>query len=55
MIEKQLCEARTASYTLLKLSAEQVNDVLLRLADALVANTERIVSANAIDLEEAIS
>lgn len=50
MIEKQLCEARTASYTLLKLSAEQVNEVLLRLADALVANTERIVSANAIDL-----
>ena len=50
MIEKQLCEARTASYTLLKLSAEQVNDVLLRLADALVANTERIVAANAIDL-----
>jgi len=50
MIENLLLAAREASLKLLDLSESQINDVLLRLADALVANTERIVAANTIDL-----
>lgn len=50
MIEIQLQEARKAGYALLDLSEEQINGVLLTLADALEANAARIVSANASDL-----
>lgn len=50
MIEHQLSEARTASYSLLELSAERINEVLLQLADALEKASAQIVSANASDL-----
>lgn len=50
MIESQLSAARQASLTLLELSHEQIDDVLCRLADALVAQADRIIEANALDL-----
>ncbi len=50
MIEKQLTEARQASYSLLDLSAEQIDKVLCDLADALEKYTKQIVEANALDL-----
>ena len=52
MIEQQLSEARTSSYALLDQSAAQINEVLLKLADALVANAKQIVEANALDLSK---
>lgn len=51
MIESQLTEARKASYALLDLASEKINDVLLSLASALEDNTDAILSANAMDLE----
>lgn len=50
MIAPLLQSARTASLSLLDLTESQINTVLRSLADALVANTEQIVEANAIDL-----
>lgn len=52
MIENELKNARQASFALLDLSEEQINAVLLQLADALEANGEQIVSANALDLSK---
>lgn len=50
MITPLLQSARTASVALLDLSESQINDLLCRLADALVAHTDQIIEANAIDL-----
>lgn len=50
MIEQQLADARAASRALLSLTTQQTNQILNRLADALEANTARIVEANAADL-----
>ena len=50
MIEKQLQEARRASFALLDLSAAQIDKVLQQLADALQQKSQQIVAANAIDL-----
>lgn len=50
MIESQLDAARAASYALLDLDAAAIDRVLRELADALEANTQRIVAANAQDL-----
>ncbi len=50
MIEQQLEQARLASLSLLELDEKQINDVLRKLADALEANTEAIIAANAKDL-----
>ncbi len=50
MIENQIDQARIASLSLLELTEEQINKVLNNLADALVANTDSIISANAKDL-----
>ncbi len=50
MIENQIDQARIASLSLLELTEEQINEVLNNLADALVANTDKIVAANAKDL-----
>lgn len=50
MIEKELAAARAASKALLQLDASQIDQVLRRLADALVAHTDQIVAANASDL-----
>lgn len=50
MIDSLLLSAREASLKLLDLDENQVNALLLRLADALVANTDKIVAANAKDL-----
>lgn len=52
MIENELKNARQASFALLDLSEEQINAVLLQLADALEASSEQIVSANALDLSK---
>lgn len=51
MIEQQLTEARKASLALLGLNESQTNDLLCKLADALETNKERIVNANALDLQ----
>lgn len=50
MIEHLLDNARRASYSLLDLTEAETNALLLKLADALEANIERIVEANASDL-----
>jgi len=50
MIEQELKEARQASFSLLDMSAEQIDEVLCRLAEALEKNTTQIVEANAKDL-----
>lgn len=50
MIEKELAAARQASYALLDLTETQTNQLLLQLADALEANTDAILEANALDL-----
>lgn len=51
MIENQLLAARQASLALLDLDAQQINNLLIRLADTLEANTEKIVKANSLDLK----
>ena len=48
-----LSEAKRASAELMLLSAEERNGALLRMADALVENTERILSANEADVAAA--
>lgn len=50
MIEQQLDEARKASLALLDITEEQTNELLNKLADALVANAQTIVEANTVDL-----
>jgi len=50
MITPLLQQAREASLALLDLTEQQTNDLLLALADALVANTDAIIAANAEDL-----
>ena len=50
MVEQQLIDARRASRQLLGLSDENINTVLLAVADALVAATDDILAANALDL-----
>lgn len=52
MIENQLKSAREASYALLDLSEEEINNVLFDLADALESNSNTIVEANARDLSK---
>ena len=44
-------EIREASRDLLRLSSENINNVLLAVADAIEANTEALLSANRLDLE----
>lgn len=51
MIEQQLTDARAASLALLELSETQINCLLLKLADALVASAPQIIEANAQDLQ----
>ena len=50
MIEPLIEQARSASLSLLELDERQINEVLLKLADALEANADAIIAANA-DLE----
>ncbi|MBD5246661.1 MAG: glutamate-5-semialdehyde dehydrogenase [Barnesiella sp.] len=50
MIEQQLIEARKASRQLLSLPTERTNEILVATADALVAATDDIIRANALDL-----
>jgi glutamate-5-semialdehyde dehydrogenase len=50
----QLCiQAKAASSEMAKLSAEAKNNALCKMANALEANTERILAANKIDVEAA--
>mgnify|MGYP003291123913 FL=1 len=49
-VDELLDEARKASYALLDISEEKVNDLLMALADALVKHADEIVAANAKDL-----
>ncbi len=49
-VDQLLDEARTASYALLDLSEEKVNEVLLALADALEQQSADIVESNQEDL-----
>lgn len=50
MITTLLQSARNASYALAQLPEASVNDILLRVADAIVAHTDELLAANAIDL-----
>lgn len=50
MIEQQLIDARTASCRLLSLTDDETNAILVETADALVAATDDIIAANALDL-----
>lgn len=50
MIEQQLIDARTASRRLLSLTDDETNAILVETADALVAATDDIIAANALDL-----
>lgn len=50
MIENLLNRAQAASRLLLQLSAERIDDILLRLADALEGAASLILEANAVDL-----
>lgn len=50
MIDQQFYDARRASRQLLRLSDEKINKILQATADALVAATEEILAANAVDL-----
>ncbi len=53
MIEEICQRAKAASYEMGKLSAEDKNLALCRMANALEANVERILAANKIDVEAA--
>ena len=54
MSVKEICErALAASYEVAKLSSEAKNTALCRMANALEANTQRILSANELDVEAA--
>lgn len=49
-----LCEAaKTASRALAEISDEKINKALLEMADALISESDEILSANALDLEAA--
>ena len=48
-----LIRAKKAESAMRKVCAEEINKALLKMADALVENTEKILSANEIDLENA--
>lgn len=50
MVENQLLDARRASRRLLRLTDEETNAILIETADALVAATDDILAANALDL-----
>lgn len=50
MVDQQFYDARRASRQLLRLSDEKINAILLATADALVAATDDILAANALDL-----
>lgn len=51
--ERRASETKTASFTMAILSTEVKNAALLAIADALVANQERIFAANQIDVKNA--
>ncbi|MGD6808845.1 MAG: glutamate-5-semialdehyde dehydrogenase [Candidatus Bathyarchaeia archaeon] len=55
MIEEICQKAKTASFEMAKLSADQKNAALCRMANALEANVEKILTANKIDVEAAKS
>jgi glutamate-5-semialdehyde dehydrogenase len=55
MIEEICQKAKTASFEMAKLSADQKNAALCRMANALEANVEKILAANKIDVEAAKS
>ena len=46
-----LTAARTAKAQVSLLTTEQKNNALIKMADALIKNTDKILSANAIDVE----
>ena len=50
---KMLTAARTAKQAISLLTTEQKNTALLKMADALVLNCDKILSANQIDLQKA--
>lgn len=50
MVDQQFYDARRASRQLLRLSDEKINKILQATADALVASTDDILAANAVDL-----
>lgn len=47
-----LCSAKQAVKTMLTLTAEQKNEALLSMADALIEDTEAILAANALDIND---
>jgi len=50
----ELCKrAKAASYEMAKLTAEEKNSALCRMANALEANAEKILTANKADIEAA--
>jgi glutamate-5-semialdehyde dehydrogenase len=53
MIEEICKKAKAASYEMGKLSAEAKNNALCRMANALEANVEKILTANKLDVEAA--
>ena len=52
MIQQQLQQAKDASLDLQGYSQQQVNDLLLTLADAIMANKDSLLSANQQDLDK---
>ena len=48
-----LLEAKAAAPALLVTGTETKNDALLRMADALIRNTDAILAANAVDMDAA--
>lgn len=55
MIKDLLKSAKAASKELLKISDEEINGVLLTVADALEKSTDKILRANVIDMEKMAS
>ncbi|HCB3504674.1 TPA: gamma-glutamyl-phosphate reductase, partial [Citrobacter amalonaticus] len=53
MLEQMGIAAKAASYKLAQLSSREKNRVLEQIADALEAQTETILNANAQDVAEA--
>ena len=51
--ERRASEAKTASFAMAVLKTEVKNAALLKIADALTANQEKIFSANQIDMQKA--
>jgi len=52
-IEEKAKLARSASFKLANVATEEKNKALLRIADSISANRERILAANAQDIKEA--